>query len=122
MLLFTRYRHLLIAPEQPLDISITNCRGRADLQHQEEEKMLKMCAAALVATLCYAGAAGAHGGGGAEPLPMTNYTDMPDYTPSRIAPVWLPKGKHVRWQRGFAQRCGHRKYFDPGVCGPTRCC
>ena len=29
--------------------------------------MLKICAAALLATLCCAGAANAHGGGGAEP-------------------------------------------------------
>jgi len=42
--------------------------------------MLKICAAALLATSLYAGAASA-GGGGAEPMPGTNYTDMPSYHP-----------------------------------------
>jgi hypothetical protein len=88
----------------------------------EERKMLKICAAVFFATLCYVGAASAHGGGAAEPMPMTNFTDMPNYSPQRIAPVWMPDGRPVRWRQGFARGCGHRKYFDPGVCGPTRCC
>jgi hypothetical protein len=70
----------------------------------EESKMLKLCtAAALLAGLCYAGAASAHGtGGGAEPMPLTNFTDMPSYSPQRIAPVWLPRARHLRWQQhGF---------------------
>jgi hypothetical protein len=83
--------------------------------------MLKIGAAVLVAALLYVSAASAHGGG-AEPMPMTNFTDMPNYSPERLAPAWLPKGRQVRWQQGFARGCGHRKYFDPGVCGPLRCC
>jgi hypothetical protein len=44
--------------------------------------MLKIYAAALLATSLYAGAASAAGGGGgAEPMPLTNYTDMPSYHP-----------------------------------------
>jgi len=66
--------------------------------------MLKLCTAALLASLCCAGAASAHGGGGggAEPMPGTNFTDMPRYSPQRIAPVRLLKARHVRWQQqGF---------------------
>jgi hypothetical protein len=55
--------------------------------------MLKICAAALLATLCCTGAANAHGGGGAEPMPSTNFTDMPSYSPQRM-PVRLPRAKH----------------------------
>ncbi len=65
--------------------------------------MLKICAAALLATLCCTGAASAHGGGGAEPMPTTNFTDMPSYTPRRITPVQLPKAKHGHRQQGFAR-------------------
>jgi hypothetical protein len=65
--------------------------------------MLKICTAALLAGLCYTGAAAAHGtGGGFEPMPLTNYTDMPSYSPQPIAPVWLPGARHLRWrQHGF---------------------
>jgi hypothetical protein len=70
----------------------------------EESKMLKLyTAAALLAGLCYAGTASAHGtGGGFEPRPLTNYTDMPPYSPQPIAPVWLPGPRNLRWQQhGF---------------------
>jgi hypothetical protein len=66
--------------------------------------MLKLCTAALLASLCSVGVASAHsgGGGGFEPMPLTNFTDMPRYSPQRIAPVWLLKRRHVRWQQqGF---------------------
>jgi hypothetical protein len=79
--------------------------------------MLKISAAVLFATLYFVGAASAHGGGGAEPMPQTNYTDMPSYSPQRMAPARLLKSRHVRWQQGLA-RCGHRNYSE--VCGPTR--
>jgi hypothetical protein len=67
--------------------------------------MLKLCTAALLASLCCASAASAHsgGGGGFEPMPLTNFTDMPPYSPQRIVPVWLFKPRHLRWQQhGFA--------------------
>jgi hypothetical protein len=65
--------------------------------------MLKICGAALLATLCCSGAANAHGGGGAEPMPSTNFTDMPNYAPQLLTPVRLPKAKHGHWQQGFAR-------------------
>jgi hypothetical protein len=43
--------------------------------------MVKSFAIVLLATFVYAGAARAHGGG-AEPMPGTNYTDMPPYHPT----------------------------------------
>ncbi len=67
--------------------------------------MLKLCTAALLASWCCIGAASAHSGGGAEPMPGTNFTDMPRYSPQRIAPAWLLKARHGRWQQGFAH--GH---------------
>ena len=42
--------------------------------------MSKVCAAVLLAASLYAGAASG-AGGGAEPMPGTNYTDMPSYHP-----------------------------------------
>jgi hypothetical protein len=65
--------------------------------------MLKICAAALLAILCCTAAANAHGGGGAEPMPSTNFTDMPSYSPQGRMPVWLPRVKHRRWQHGVAR-------------------
>jgi len=44
--------------------------------------MVKIFAAALFATFAWAGAAAA--GGGAEPMPGTNYTDMPPYRPMPV--------------------------------------
>lgn len=82
--------------------------------------MLKIGATAVFATLCFVGAASAHGGGAAEPMPHTNFTDMPSYSPQRMAPAGLLKSRHVRWQQGFARGCGHRKHSDLDVCGPTR--
>jgi hypothetical protein len=35
-----------------------------------------------------AGAAAAAGGGGAEPMPLTNFTDMPSYRP-KLVPTFL---------------------------------
>ena len=65
--------------------------------------MLKMSAAILLATLCYVGAANAHGGGGAAPMPSTNFTDMPSYSPQRMTPVRLPRTKHGHRQQGVAR-------------------
>lgn len=82
--------------------------------------MLKTGVAVVFATLCFVGAASARGGGGAEPMPQTNFTDMPSYSPQRTAPARLLKTRHERWQQGFARGCGHRKYSYLDVCGPTR--
>ncbi len=65
--------------------------------------MLKMCAVTLLAILCCTGAASAHGGGGAEPMPSTSFTDMPNYSPQRMTPAWLPRVKHRHWQQGVAR-------------------
>jgi hypothetical protein len=80
--------------------------GQPASSDNEESKMLKLCTVALLASLCCAGAASAHsgGGGGFEPMPGTNFTDMPRYWPARIAPAWLLKARHVRWQPGFTHR------------------
>jgi hypothetical protein len=66
--------------------------------------MLKLCTVALLASLCCVGVASAHsgGGGGFEPMPGTNYTDMPPYWPQRIVPVRPFNSRYLRWQRqGF---------------------
>ena len=43
--------------------------------------MMKIFAVSLFAMFACAGAASAGGGGAAEPMPGTNYTDMPPYHP-----------------------------------------
>jgi len=43
--------------------------------------MSKIFVAVLLVTSFFTAAAGAAGGGGAEPMPGTNYTDMPSYHP-----------------------------------------
>jgi hypothetical protein len=85
-------------------VAISSLAEPPPLGGNEESTMLKLCTAALLASLCCAGAASAHsGGGGFEPMPLTNYTDMPPYLPQRIAPAWLFKPRHLRWQQhGFA--------------------
>jgi hypothetical protein len=96
----------LIACKYSLDITLTtSLRPAGRFAGNEERKMLKICAAALLATLCCIGAANAHGGGGggAEPMPSTNFTDMPSYTPQRMTPAQLPKAKHGHRQQGFAR-------------------
>ncbi len=57
--------------------------------------MLKIFSAVLFVTATYGTAASAHGGGGAESMPGTNYTDMPAYRPHLVAPPSL-RGKSVR--------------------------
>jgi hypothetical protein len=81
--------------------------GQPASSDNEESKMLKLCTAVLLASLCCIGAASAHsgGGGGAEPMPGISFTDMPPYLPQRIAPAWLLKARHARWQQGFTH--GH---------------
>jgi len=64
--------------------------------------MLKIFAAMLLATSIYAGTASARGGGGAEPMPSINFTDMPNYPAKRVNQTDLPR-KNVRWHRGFVR-------------------
>jgi hypothetical protein len=64
--------------------------------------MSKIFAAALLATSIYAGAASAHGGGGAEPMPGISFTDMPDYPATPINRI-KSAHKNSRWHRGFAR-------------------
>jgi len=59
--------------------------------------MLKIFAAAVLATTISAGAANARDGGGAEPMPGISFTDMPSYSAKPI------KAKHVRWRRDIAR-------------------
>jgi len=56
-------------------------------------KVLKIFAIALVPTVIFAAVANANGGG-AEPMPGTNFTDLPSYQPRPIEP--LSRMKHVR--------------------------
>jgi hypothetical protein len=65
--------------------------------------MSKTFAAVLVAALAFAGAASARGGGPAEPMPGTNFTDMPSYSPRPIVPA--RRARHVpRYDRSGRDR------------------
>ena len=55
---------------------------------KEEITMMKIFAVTLFAMFAFANAANA--GGGAEPMPLTNYTDMPPYHP-------MPTCRTKRW-------------------------
>ena len=57
--------------------------------------MLKIFCVVLLVTATYCTTASAHGGGGAESMPGTNYTDMPAYRPHLVAPPPL-RSKSVR--------------------------
>jgi hypothetical protein len=63
--------------------------------------MVKIFAAALLATSIFAGSASAHGGG-AEPMPSISFTDLPDYPAAPISRL-KPVHKNSRWHRGFAR-------------------
>jgi hypothetical protein len=92
----------LIDCKYKLEITlITSLRPAGHFGGNEERNMLKICVAALLATLCCTGAATARGG--AEPMPGTNFMDMPRYTPQRMTPARLPKAKHGHWQQGLAR-------------------
>jgi hypothetical protein len=67
--------------------------------------MWKIFIAVLLATAACAGAASARGGGPAETMPGTNFTDMPRYHPKPVECLKQAKcaGKHVRWHRSFAR-------------------
>ena len=64
-------------------------------------QVIAAAAAIVLATAVNAGAASAAGGGGggAEPMPMTNFTDMPSYHPKPVGCLRWGRcvGKHARW-------------------------
>jgi hypothetical protein len=65
--------------------------------------MLRIFAVALVASLTYISAASARGGGG-EPMPGTNFTDMPSYHPKPLESHKIMHArKHARWHQGIAR-------------------
>jgi len=67
--------------------------------------MLKIFASILFVATVYAGPASAHGGGPAETMPLTNYTDMPSYRPKAFAPCVRSARtcEHVQWHQGFSR-------------------
>jgi hypothetical protein len=69
---------------------------------KEERSMFRMVAAVLLTTSLCVDAASARGGGGAEPMPGVNFTDMPPYLsgPPRSVEQVKPVRRHVRWRRG----------------------
>jgi len=69
--------------------------------------MFKICAAVLLAISLYAGAASAAGGGGAEPMPLTSYTDMPSYHPYCPCPAGRIKHAHRHARRYYDSVRGH---------------
>jgi hypothetical protein len=90
--------------------------------------LVKIFAIVLLATSVYAGAAGARGGGGgAEPMPGTNFTDLPPYHPM---PACRTKRSCVyyRYHRPLYNASDHRSsaafvcgWWLCPVCGPARC-
>jgi hypothetical protein len=59
--------------------------------------MLKILSAVLLVAATYAAPADAHGGGPAESIPGTNYTEMPDFRPyPRFTPHIKAVRSHVR--------------------------
>jgi len=70
---------------------------------QIEGTLLKIFTIVLLATAACAGAANARGGGGAETMPLTNYTDMPSYHPRPVACLRIKCGKRAHWHRSPAR-------------------
>jgi hypothetical protein len=64
--------------------------------------MSKIFASFLLAASIYTGPVSAHGGGPAETMPLTSFTDMPDYRPKPAAPCVRGKHacKHLQWRQG----------------------
>jgi hypothetical protein len=61
--------------------------------------MLKIFAAVLLTASVHAGAASAHGGGPAETMPGTSFTDLPSYRPALLCRSKQP--------------CGHTRHYGP---------
>ncbi len=64
--------------------------------------MLRELAVVLLAVSTFAGVASAHGGGPAESMPGTNFTDMPSYPSKPAEQIKRIKKVHknVRWHQG----------------------
>ncbi|HUJ10957.1 MAG TPA: hypothetical protein VL171_13115 [Verrucomicrobiae bacterium] len=64
--------------------------------------MFRVVAAVLLTTLLCVDPAGARGGGGAEPMPGVNFTDMPPYLsrPPRSVEQVKPVRRQLRWRTG----------------------
>ena len=64
--------------------------------------MSKIFASIVFAAAIYAGPVSANGGGGAEPMPMTNFTDSPDFRP-KLAPCVRSRHacNHIRLRQGL---------------------
>jgi hypothetical protein len=66
--------------------------------------MLRILAIVLFVATAFTSAAYARGGG-AEPMPQTNFTDLPDYRPKPVAPC--QHSKHMcdraRWHQGVSR-------------------
>jgi hypothetical protein len=64
--------------------------------------MLKGFAATLLAISLFTGTAIAHGGGGAEPMPLTSFTDLPRYCPCQPLRRIMPGHKIIRLHHSAA--------------------
>ncbi len=75
------------------------------------KQVIAPATAIVLASAVYADAASAGGGGGAEPMPLTNFTDMPSYHPNHVRCPRRVKcvGKHARrWSCQIEQPQGSR--------------
>jgi len=71
------------------------------------KQVIASASALVLAGAVYAGPASA--GGGAEPMPLTNFTDMPSYHPIRCPRLVKRVGKHARrWSWQIEQPQGSR--------------
>lgn len=76
--------------------------GPTRVRTQRETDMLKIFVAVVLVTSIYAGPVSARGGGGggAEPMPLTNFTDMPSYQPRPVKrPICKHACKPLRWHQ-----------------------
>jgi hypothetical protein len=64
--------------------------------------MLKTFAVTLVTISLFTGTANARGGGGAEPMPLTSFTDLPRYCPCQPLRRIMPGHKITRLHHSSA--------------------
>ena len=89
----------------PFDLRVEVDADQTDHRTDHEGTLLKIFTTVFLATVVYAGAASARGGGPAETMPGTNFTDMPSYHPKPVECLKRVKcaGKHARWHRSSAR-------------------